>query len=407
MKKHLKQIADVNHNSYKVQSFPIKYLDTSNISENVIDEITLYKNKTSLPSRARRAVKDKTIIFSLVRPDQKHFGLLNSPDSNLVVSTGFATIDVKDKSEYSPEYIYYTLTHPDLVLHLHRIAKNNASSYPSLTPDDLLNLEIDFPDTYETQSRIGELLASFESKIEVNRELVAKLHTYLDLIFAYWFVQYEFPNKSGAPYASSGGKFTLDSNLQRKIPSAWEVNKLSSLIDIKSGYSFKPSDYLNSGNYGIITIKNVKNRYLDIETMNYVNVIPSKLPSSCVLKKGDLLVSLTGNVGRSCLVDKDNLLLNQRVGIITGNSAEKRFAYLFFARPEFRKRMENLANGSSQDNLSPVDLISDLQVLPPSDLLVKFEELTNPIVDKILSLTSENRELKAKLIQLQTSLIRI
>jgi len=141
--------------------------------------------------------------------------------------------------------------------------------------------------------------------------------------------------------------------------------------------------------------------------MSYVNVIPSKLPSSCVLKKGDLLVSLTGNVGRSCLVDKDNLLLNQRVGIITGNSAEKRFAYLFFARPEFRKRMENLANGSSQDNLSPVDLISDLQVLPPSDLLVKFEELTNPIVDKILSLTSENRELKAKLIQLQTSLIRI
>ena len=407
MRQVLREIVDINQQSYNHHNFPIQYLDTSNIYENVIDNISIFKSKSGLPSRARRAVKDKTIIYSLVRPDQKHFGLLNSPNSNLVVSTGFATIDVKDKSRYSPEYIYYTLTHPDLVAHLHRIAKNNSSSYPALLPDDLLNLQIDFPKTFEHQNNIGLLLASFESKINLNREIISKVLSYLDSIFAYWFIQYEFPNSMGDPYSSTGGTFKVDAKIKRKIPSEWKVDKLSTLIDIKSGFSFKSSSYLENGNYGIITIKNVKDRFLDLETLSYIDDIPDNLPSSCVLKKGDLIVSLTGNVGRSCLVDQDRLLLNQRVGIVTGNSPERRFVFLLFARQEFKKRMENLANGSSQDNLSPLDLMSDLHVLPPSDLLVKFEEVTNPMVDKLISLYSNNRELKTKLTELQTSLIRL
>ncbi len=62
----------------------INYLDTGNITENNINTIVTYNIKNA-PSRAKRKVKDKTIIYSTVRPIQKHYGILHNPASNLIV----------------------------------------------------------------------------------------------------------------------------------------------------------------------------------------------------------------------------------------------------------------------------------------------------------------------------------
>ena len=62
-----------------------------------------------LPSRARRKVKDKDILFSTVRPNQRHIGILQNPQHNLLVSTGFTVIyanqDVADHY-----FLYYFLS---------------------------------------------------------------------------------------------------------------------------------------------------------------------------------------------------------------------------------------------------------------------------------------------------------
>lgn len=76
----------------------VNYLDTGNITENSITEIQVIDlNVEKLPSRARRKVKYNSILYSTVRPNQRHFGIIKEFPENFLVSTGFVVIDVYQK----------------------------------------------------------------------------------------------------------------------------------------------------------------------------------------------------------------------------------------------------------------------------------------------------------------------
>ena len=92
----------------------IRYLDTGSITEGRIDEIqTLYPGVDKIPSRARRKASVGDILFSTVRPNQKHYGIIEAGTENLLVSTGFTVVTV-DTTIADPYFIYYYLTH-DLI----------------------------------------------------------------------------------------------------------------------------------------------------------------------------------------------------------------------------------------------------------------------------------------------------
>ena len=62
----------------------LNYLDTANITKGVIDEIVQFDPSTDkVPSRARRLVKAGDIIYSTVRPNQRHYGVLSEVPHNL------------------------------------------------------------------------------------------------------------------------------------------------------------------------------------------------------------------------------------------------------------------------------------------------------------------------------------
>ena len=66
----------------------VNYLDTSNLTENVIQDFQYLEDLDNLPSRAKRKVKIGDILFSSVRPNQKHYGFIDKEYPNLLVSTG-------------------------------------------------------------------------------------------------------------------------------------------------------------------------------------------------------------------------------------------------------------------------------------------------------------------------------
>ena len=72
----LKDICKTNASSYSSNdnySF-VNYLDTGNITQNVIDEVQFIDiEKDKLPSRAKRKVKYNSILYSTVRPNQLHY----------------------------------------------------------------------------------------------------------------------------------------------------------------------------------------------------------------------------------------------------------------------------------------------------------------------------------------------
>ena len=148
----------------------VNYLDTGNITNNTIDSIQFINlTNEKLPSRAKRKVRTDSIIYSTVRPNQRHFGIIKSQPDNFLVSTGFAVLDV-DTDVLNADFLYYLLTQNTLVEVLHSIAEQSTSAYPAIKPSDIENLVIGIPDL-AVQKKIAGILNSLDRKIEKNIEI--------------------------------------------------------------------------------------------------------------------------------------------------------------------------------------------------------------------------------------------
>ena len=258
------EIAEINANSLTQKDVfqEIMYLDTGNITRNEIDNIqVLNVVMDKIPSRAKRKVKDKTIIYSTVRPNQEHYGFLENPSDNFIVSTGFSTIDVYDK-DTDGKFIYYLLTQKHITDYLHAIGENSVSSYPSINPDDIANLKFAVPD-FKTQQSIAAVLSALDKKIALNKQINARLEEMAKTLYDYWFVQFDFSDANGKPYKSSGGEMVFDETLKREIPKGWEVKQISHWIKAD-----KSGDWGKEQQEGHYTVKVNCVRGADINAIN-------------------------------------------------------------------------------------------------------------------------------------------
>ena len=212
-------------------------------------------------------------------------------------------------------------------------------------------------------------------------------------LYDYWFVQFDFPNEDDKPYKSSGGEMVWSEKLRKDIPKTWEVKPLNSWLEIKSGFPFKSETYKPLGRYKIITIKNVQDGKLVTSDCDYVDDVPSRAKNYIYLQIGDRLISLTGNCGRLCVVCEENLLLNQRVGLLFCDALYLEYFYNLLNSSAMRIVIDNLANGAAQANLSPVDLCKTDCFIPPMDILMSYNRKANAIRKAIVQYNQEISQL--------------
>ena len=167
----------------------------------------------------------------------------------------------------------------------------------------------------------------------------------------------------------------------------WSKVKLGDIARLKNGYSFKSETYDKDkdGKYTIITIKNVTGRrFVDTADCNTVSELPDNIRDHQILKSGDILISMTGNVGRVSMSTGENQLLNQRVGLIelTGD-VDRDFIYQLLSSREFEDAMISKGHGAAQPNIGKDDIENHELYIPDSldeqkriaNLLSKFDEL--------------------------------
>lgn len=122
----------------------IEYIDTGSVTNNNIESVQRLNPVTDkIPSRARRAVMEGDIIYSSVRPNQRHYAFLYNPPTNMVVSTGFVVLTA-NWSGYR-YYIYQYLVRDEIIDKLQAIAEQSTSTYPSINASDVVNLKIVVP----------------------------------------------------------------------------------------------------------------------------------------------------------------------------------------------------------------------------------------------------------------------
>ena len=135
---------------------------------------------------------------------------------------------------------------------------------------------------------------------------------------------------------------------------------LSNIATLKNGYAFQSGKYNALGKWKILTITNVPGeRYVNDEDCNCIINLPNDIQDHQVLKEGDILISLTGNVGRVSLCKNGDYLLNQRVGLLQlAKNVNREFLYQILSSQRFENSMTACGQGAAQMNIGKGDVES-------------------------------------------------
>jgi type I restriction enzyme S subunit len=180
-----------------------------------------------------------------------------------------------------------------------------------------------------------------------------------------------------------------------KPKEGWVKKKLGDVCELVNGYAFKSNDYSSFGRYSIVTISNVQDGFLSTNEFSYIDEIPNDIQRHQILEGGDILISLTGNVGRVCRVSIDNGLLNQRVGKAIPRSINADFLFVLLVNSNFRKLMIQSAVGGAQGNIGK-DSINDFEFYLPNDNkeILSISVVSNSLKNEIALLESKLQKLK-------------
>lgn len=358
-------------------------VETSNYSiedyistENMLPEKGGITVASSFPSGKVTEFQENDILISNIRP---YFKKIWKADRRGCCSND--VLCIRANNNVDAEFLYYLLSQDLFFAYV--MSGANGSKMPRGDKQQIMNWEIEIPSEKEDQRRIASILSSLDRKIELNNKINDDLEEMAQAIFKNWFVDFE-PFKDG--------KF-VDSELGM-IPEGWKVGSIGDIVEFQNGFAFSSKDFSEYGEYKIITIKSVQDGCLLSEGSSKISEYPTKMPAYCKLQSGDILLSLTGNVGRCCLVTEPHLLLNQRVAKIKAKeSFDNSFSYALFRLKETKELLISISRGTAQANLSPVEASKLPMVIPSKDARKKFSMFSDSIMDKIISIHIENRNL--------------
>lgn len=279
------------------------------------------------------------------------------------VDTMFYT---KIKEGNNGKYLYYLLKSMDLA------AMNVGSAVPSLTTEVLNKVEINVPDE-ATQVEIAQVLSSLDEKTELNLQMNQTLEAMAQALFKEWFVNFNFPN--------------FDGELENGLPKGWRMGKLGEMVDVKGGTtpSTTKEEYWN-GEFYWTTPKDLSNIQAPvlIDTERKITELGVKQISSGVMPKGTLLLSSRAPIGYIA-ISQVPISINQGYIAIQGKLVSNIF--MLFWLKQNMDAVKSKANGSTFQEISKSNFREIETIIPSKEVLIKFDEMSNPIFEKIVENT--------------------
>ena len=365
----ISDIAQTNTSSYSSKNnwAFVNYLDTGNITQNVIESIQhIDLTEEKLPSRAKRKVKTNSIIYSTVRPNQLHYGIVKSQPQNFLVSTGFTVIDV-DETKAVAEYVYYFLTQADIVESLQAIGEQSVSTYPSIKPSDIENIEIPLP-SLDVQKKIVGILKSLDDKIASNSAINNNLYEMVNAYYTSLFKDVECEMTTIGNYAEriySGGTPTTSN------ATYWD------------------------GAFGWFSSGETRNRFV-ISTEKTITQAGIDNSSTKLAEKHDIVMASAGQGftrGQTSMLLIDTYV-NQSVIVI--HADRNVLPYLFWNLANRYEELRAISDSSSIRGSLTTKMIATFEIpLATEDSLQAFADFSWSVIPQIENNLLENESLAA------------
>jgi type I restriction enzyme S subunit len=263
----------------------------------------------------------------------------------------------------------------------------------------LFNIKTQMPTDCKTQKSVSTILTNLENKIELNNRINAELESMAKTIYDYWFVQFDFPDKNGKPYKSSGGKMVWNEELKREIPEGWENGELEDIADLIRGVTYSKGDIKNDTVNGVIPIlraTNISGNVIDLNNMVYV---PSEIvDEKQILKKYDILFVMSSgsidHIGKNGFYYfEEKAAFGAFCSKLVAKSNYRYYLYSYIQSDFLFQTIKNECLGTNINNLNG-SLVNGFKVtIPNKQIIDKFNEIVAPIYDKIAVNQKENQQL--------------
>lgn len=379
----------------------LKFLNTSDVENGKIINVNNLSIK-QLKGQAKKTIKKHDILFSEIRPKNRRFAYVDIDDTyDFVVSTKLMVLR-NINPEVDNKYFYYFLTNDHMLSILQDRAENRIGSFPQITFDLLSEYSIRVPHISE-QKGIAAILSSIDSKIELNNRINAELEALAKTIYDYWFVQFDFPDKKGKPYKTSGCKMVWNEELKREIPEGWEVKSLDKCLDLIIDYRGKTPKKLNadwsvnSNDIIALSAKHVKNgQLINLENANRVSEELYQEWMKNELAEGDILLTSEAPCGEFFyLIGKTKYCLSQRLFAIRSNVKLVHHTYLYYelSKGNGISQILGKVSGSTVFGIRQ-DELRTVKILVPNILLQNdFANIVLPIFNQIRNNDYQNQQL--------------
>ena len=297
-----------------------------------------------------------------------------------------------DKTRLSGKYLNAFMNSKFIKKYFENNASGSGQRY-TLSNDTLNSIPVILPEI-SIQEKIGDIFSSIDRKIALNKKINAKLEAMAKRLYDYWFVQFDYPDKNGKPYKTSGGKMVWNEVLKREIPEGWEVKNIFEASDVLYGYPYatEPFDEDNldfsKKPYKIVRIRDIKSNTFSAKT---TEVVDEKYKTM----RNDLLVGMDGYFHMNFWFRNDDFI-NQRIVRLRKTLIST--LILYFQISPFIKFKEEMAKGSTVGHLSDKDL-KQLFVAIPNDNSISDR------FDSILNMITKNNSEIQKLTDLRDHLL--
>lgn len=298
-----------------------------------------------------------------------------------------------DNTVANNEFMYYYLSQPHIFDYLRRA--QSSSTMPAINFGMLNNFEVIIPNI-DIQEKIVSILKKLDDRIKINIQINDNLQKLINNLYIKYFVNFE----------EYTGEYK-DTDLGM-IPESFNVDTLGNVITFSNGYGWNSKDMLdtNSENtYKVFKMGNINigGGINKAKTKSWIDKEKANNLEQYISKKGDILMCMTdmknsGNplLGHTALIDKDDeFVINQRVGIIRcDKNLGYSYVYTMSNLKHFINDIRSRANSGVQVNLTTKGICDTSVLVPDDNTLNKFQQVAEPLYEKIFNNNNENETLE-------------
>ena len=343
-------------------------------------------------NKYKKPLNNRTILVSI---NGTIGNVAKYQDEKCILGKSACFFNVKENVDLN--FIYYVVANQQFKNTITQLATGTTIKNVSL--ETMRNYTFGIP-PLSIQKQIGKILSSFDEKIELNRRINDNLEQQAQALFKSWFVDFE-------PFLRE--EFFKSDSLFGDIPVEWHIVAIKDL-------SVYITDYVANGSFASLR-ENVRlydkpnyahfirNTDLKAESYKmYVDKHSYEFLSKSVLEGGEIIISNVGDVGSVFLcpkLEKPMTLGNNIILLRPKKDYLTFYLYMLFKGGIGQHLIDGVTGGSAQRKFNKTDFKSIKLMMPPVNILIKFDRIVKPIFSKI----EENRDEISRLTSLRDTLL--